>query len=50
MGMLVDGVWGADFEGKQAPDGVSFALNLHIGILLLLQVEVTFLPKLEDMN
>jgi len=21
MGMLVDGVWGADFEGKQAPDG-----------------------------
>ena len=21
MGMLIDGVWGADFEGKQAPDG-----------------------------
>ena len=21
MGMLVDGIWGADTEGKQAPDG-----------------------------
>ena len=21
MGMLIDGIWGADFEGKQAPDG-----------------------------
>ena len=50
MGMLVDGVWGADFEGKQAPDGSFIRPESPYRNFITAQVEVTFLPKLEDMN